>query len=71
MEAIYLLRRMVEKHRAKQKDLHMVFIDLEKSYDRVPRDIIWWVLERKCVTKGYIEVIRDMYEVPSLPFDHQ
>ncbi|XP_058185608.1 uncharacterized protein LOC131302831 [Rhododendron vialii] len=23
---------------------------------------IWWVLERKGVTKGYIEVIRDMYE---------
>jgi hypothetical protein len=62
MEAIYLLRRMVEKYRAKKNDLHMVFIDLEKAYDRVPRDIIWWVLERKGVTKGYIDVIRDMYD---------
>ena len=40
----------------------MVFIDLEKAYDRVPRDIIWWVLEKKGVTKDYIDVIRDMYE---------
>jgi len=40
----------------------MVFIDLEKAYDRMPRDIIWWVLENKGVTKGYIDVIRDMYE---------
>lgn len=62
MEAIYLLRRLVERHRSTKKDLHMIFIDLEKAYDRVPRDIIWWVLERKGVTRGYIDVVRDMYE---------
>ena len=38
-----------------------MFIDLEKAYDRMARDIIWWVLAKKGVTKGYIDVIRDMY----------
>ena len=52
MEAIYFLRRVIEKYREKNRDIHMVFIDLEKSYDRVFRDIIWWVLEMKWVTKG-------------------
>ena len=39
----------------------MVFIDLEKAYDKVSRNIIWWALEKKGVTKRYIEMIQDMY----------
>ena len=42
-------------------DLHMVFIDLERAYDKVPRDLIWWTLEEKGATKRYIEMIQDMY----------
>ncbi|GLS47117.1 hypothetical protein GCM10007884_51210 [Methylobacterium brachythecii] len=62
MEAIYILRKLMEKYREKKKNLHMVFIDLEKAYDRVPRELIWKALERKGVTKGYIETIKDMYD---------
>lgn len=40
IEAIFLLRQLMEKYREKNKDLHMVFIDLKKAYDRVLREII-------------------------------
>ena len=62
MEAIHLLRRLVEKYRNYKKDLHLVFIDLEKAYDRVPRGVLWSCLRRKRVSLTHLKIIRDMYE---------
>jgi hypothetical protein len=49
MEAIFLIRQFMKRHREQKKDLHMIFIDLEKSYDKIPRNIMWWALERKLI----------------------
>jgi len=36
-------------YRDREIDLHMVFIDLKKAYDRIPREMLWKCLEKKGV----------------------
>ena len=49
------------KHREKQKALHMVFVDLEKAYDRVPRQEAWRCVLEKGVPEKYVIIVQDMY----------
>ena len=61
VDGIFSLRQMMEKYREKQKTLHMAFIDLEKAYDRVPRQEIWRCLRERGVAEEYVRIIRELY----------
>jgi hypothetical protein len=62
MEAIFLIRQLMKRCREQKKDLHMVFIDLEKTYDKVHSNIIWWALQKHKVSTKYITLIKDMHD---------
>ncbi len=61
-EPIFAPRILQEKYQERKKDIHMVFVDLDKSYDRVPRDLIWWALRKKNIPDAYITIIQYMYK---------
>jgi hypothetical protein len=60
MGVIFLIRKLIERCREQQKDLHMVFINLD--YEKVPKNIMWWVLQKHKVSTKYITLIKDMYD---------
>jgi hypothetical protein len=45
-----------------QNDMHMIFINLEKAYDKIPRNVLWWALEKHKVPAKYITFMKDMYD---------
>ena len=62
IDAIFGLRMLLEKWREGQKTMHCVFIDLEKAYDRVPREELWECLRLSGTSECYVKVIKDMYD---------
>ena len=37
-------------------------MDLEKAFDRVPRDVLWWALRQSGVGEWIVRVIQSMCE---------
>ena len=61
-DAIFAARQVIKKHREMQKELHLVFIDLEKAYDRVPRQEVWRCLREQGVPEKYMRLDKVTYE---------
>jgi hypothetical protein len=60
-DAIFIVRQLQEKFLAKRKELWMAFVDLEKAFDRVPREVVWWALRTLGVDEWLVAVIKAMY----------
>src|SRR5580698_8951249 len=61
-DATFIVRQLQEKYMAAKKDLWLAFVDLEKVFDRVPRDILWWSLRELGVEESIVGVIKSMYD---------
>ena len=61
-DAIFCLRMLSEKWTEGQKTVHCAFIDLEKAYDRVPREELWECLRLAKASECYLKIIQDMYD---------
>ena len=60
-DAIFIMRQIQEKHQAKKKKLCYAFVDLEKAFDRVPREVVRWVLRMLGVDEWLIRTVMALY----------
>jgi hypothetical protein len=61
-DAIFVIRQVQERFLEKKKDLWIAFVDLEKAFDRVPREVLWWALRQLGVEEWIVNVIKTLYE---------
>ena len=47
---------------AVNKPLYMAFVDLEKAFDSVPRDVIWWAMRKLCIDEWLVRLVQSMYK---------
>ena len=44
------------------KPHYMAFVDLEKVFDRVPRDVIWWAMRKLGIDEWLVRLVQSMYK---------
>ena len=49
-DAMFALRMLMEKYRKGQRELHCLFVDLEKAYNRLPTEELWYCMRKS----GYV-----------------
>ena len=62
IDMIFCARQLQEKSREQQKPLFLVFYDLEKAFDLVPRAAMWMVLKRFGCPDHYVSLIQALHE---------
>ena len=62
VDAIFILRRMQESYLEKNRKLFICFVDLEKTFDRVPRKVIEWALRKKLVPESLVQAVMSIYK---------
>ena len=60
-DAIFIARQLQEKYIAAKKPLYFAFVDLEKAFDRVPREVLWWAMRSLGVEEWAVRAVQNMY----------
>ena len=60
MDAISIVRRMLEKYQKKDKKLFMCF--MEKAFNRVPAKVIEWAMRKKGLSEVMVWEVMSLYD---------
>ncbi|KAK6756136.1 hypothetical protein RB195_014491 [Necator americanus] len=65
IDAIHAVRILLEKHREKNRSVHLAFLDLEKAFDRVPHELLWMSMRSHRVPDEYVLWTKLLYAKPT------
>ena len=63
INVIFIHRQLQEKHLVAGKPLYLAFIDFEKAFDRVPREVIWWSMRKLRIVQSMYKKVRSRVRV--------
>jgi len=59
---LFILNEVMETYRRKKKKMFCVFLDIEKAYDRIEREVLWEILRRAGFEEKIINIIKSLYD---------
>ena len=62
VEAIFVVKKMQEKYQKKKKKLYMCSVDMEKTFDRVPRKVMEWAMRKKGLSEVVVRAVMSLYD---------
>ena len=65
-DQIFTMRKVFEKSWVHAKDVFACFVDLEKAYDRVPRDKLWRMLQEYGIDRHLVMAIKSLHCHPDV-----
>ncbi|XP_066964344.1 uncharacterized protein [Macrobrachium rosenbergii] len=62
VDAIFIVRQQQEKRLEGNQELYCAFIDLEKAYDRIPREVMLWFLRKRKAQEKLVRLVEMVYQ---------
>ena len=60
-DALFEVRRMQEEYKDKKKKFYMCSVDIEKTFDRVSRKVMEWVMRKKSLLEVIVRAVMSLY----------
>jgi hypothetical protein len=69
-DQLFILRTLIEQSKAKKKPLYCCFVDFKKTFDTVPREVLWQVLASLRVEGRFLQCLQAMYAKDTVCNNH-
>ena len=58
IDAMFILRQVQKKSWRRERSCFFAFLDLEKAYDRVPREVVFWCMRSRGIQEKLIRMFK-------------